>query len=233
MVLYIFLPEILNNITIRDGIPILEDSKFLSSEQIFELDKIANKPDMDIQVYGNNNNIENYKYAISMWTYVNAHSTNRIAYNTESNIFSYGQNNAGSPTTYGDGKPKITYYSGDSSENATHGVYRIYFTSNAITTADFKPYYELKLPYQKWNQIVFNYTSTHVDLFINGHLERTFSFKNKTPLFTTTDIVTTGSENGLNGSISNIRYYPKTLSKSRIASMYNLFMKKTPPTNNV
>ena len=233
MVIYLFLPDIINHISINDGIPILEDSIFLSSEYTVDIDKIARKPDMDMQIYGNTNNTENYDYALSMWTYVNIHNSNRIAYNTESNIFSYGHNGSGTLTEHGDGKPRITYYSGDSSENATNDVYRIYFTNNVSTPNTDKPYYELKLPYQKWNNIVFNYKSTHVDLFINGHLERTFSFKHKTPLFSSTDIVTTGSEDGLNGSISNIRYYPKTLSKPKIASMYNLFMKKNPPTNNL
>jgi len=235
MVFYLFLPEIINHITINDGIPILEDSIFLSSEYIVDIDKIAKKPDMDIQIYGNTNNTENYDYAISMWTYVNNHNSNRIAYNTESNMFNYGHNGSGTLTEHGDGKPRITYYTGDSSGDATNDVHRIYFTNNVSTSgaAAEKPYYELKLPYQKWNNIVFNYKSTHVDLFINGHLERTFSFKNKTPGFTSGDTITTGSADGLNGSISNIRYYPKTLSKPRIASMYNLFMKKTPPTNNL
>jgi hypothetical protein len=235
MVFYLFLPEIINHITINDGIPILEESRFLSSENTIDIDKIAKKPDMDIQIYGNTNNTENYDYAISMWTYVNIHNSNRIAYNTESNIFNYGHNGSGTPTENGDGKPRITYYTGDSSGDVTNNVHRIYFTNNVSTsgTTVEKPYYELKLPYQKWNNIIFNYKSTHVDLFINGHLERTFSFKHKTPLFTSGDTITTGSADGLNGSISNIRYYPKTLSKPRIASMYNLFMNKTPPTNNL
>jgi hypothetical protein len=92
----------------------------------------------------------------------------------------------------------------------------------------------MKLPLQRWNNLVFNFSSTHADLFVNGHLERTFSFADgKMPTFTETDVIKTGKINGLHGAISNIRYYTKTLSKHKITNMYNIFMKKTPPTFNM
>ena len=240
LLLYVYLPVLINNMSNADGIPILEESVFLSTENTFPVinQHIKNsnfaktfiEDGKPVGIDADANEINQYNYTLSMWTYLNNHGENRVAYNTESNIFNYG-----------DGKPKITFNSGSGDAAEPSGVYRIYFTNNTdlndngvtVDTDDFKPYYELKLPSQKWNQLVFNYTSTHVDLFINGRLERTFSLKNKLPRFTANDVIKTGKTSGLHGAISNIRYFPKTLSKQRIASMYNLFMKKTPPVNNL
>jgi len=228
LLVYIYIPKIINYISTKDGFPILEDSIMLSSPNTFSFYKHTIMPDMNIQLDGNVNKTQFQSYAVSMWTYVNVHGSNKLAYNTETPIFDYGE-----------GKPKVTYYTGDN-QQSTRDIYRIYFTNNlksnndTDTTNDFKPYYEVKLPPQRWNNLVFNYSSTHADLFVNGHLERTFSFKNNNmPKLNASDVITTGSQDGLHGAISNIRYYPKPLSKHKITGMYNIFMKKSPPTINL
>jgi len=235
---YLYIPDIVNhitnqdgtllynNITLADGNTEIQDTFFLNTLNSFSLDEHV-MPDMKFQINGNRNKTTFQNYAISMWTYVNAHGSNKLAYNTESLIFDYG-----------DRKPKITFYNSDDQD--TRDKFRIYFTNNTTlnndtdTTNDFKEYYEMKLPLQRWNNLVFNFSSTHADLFVNGHLERTFSFANgKIPTFSETDVVTMGKNDGLDGAISNVRYYTKTLSKNKITNMYNIFMKKTPPTFNM
>ena len=236
---YVYIPDLISYISSQEGILILEGTVYLNSPQTFNIGKsnimqdadmqLAGNimPDMDMQLAGNIDKTQFQDYSLSMWTYVNAHGTTKIAYNTESLIFDHGN-----------GKPKVTYYHGDNRDASP--VYRVYFTSNLLIdkktgaeNAD-ASYYELKLPMQRWNNLVFNYSSTHADLFVNGHLERTFSFANrKLPITGTTDVVTTGSIDGLHGAISNIRYYQGQLSKHRIASMYNIFMKKRPPVINL
>ena len=223
---YIVLPKIIMHISNKEGVPILEGSLFLNKENTFAID--TTMPDQyDLQIAGNVNNTQIRNYSLSMWTYLNAHSKNKMPYNTETGIFDYG-----------DRKPKITYYNSDD-QSEQRDIYRIYFTNNTALNEDnddtnnFKPYYELKLPTQRWNNLVFNYSSTHADLFVNGNLEKTFKFNKKLPEYSSSDVFKTGSNNGLDGAISNIRYYPKTISKHRITSMYNIFMKKTPPTINL
>ena len=232
LLIYIGLPKIIMHISSKEGVPILEGSVFLNKQNIYAID--TTMPDQDdLQIAGNVNNIQIHNYSLSMWTYLNAHSKNKMPYNTETDIFDYGHQ-----------KPRITYYNSDG-QSEQRDIYRIYFTNNTalnedtddsgnlIKDNDFKPYYELKLPAQRWNNLVFNYSSTHADLFVNGNLERTFKLNQKLPEYSSSDVFTTGSNNGLDGAISNIRYYPKTISKHRITSMYNIFMKKTPPTINL
>ena len=235
---YLYIPDLVNYISNKDGVLLhnthtlengdieIQDTLLLNTQNTFSLDDHV-MPDMDFQINGNRNKTTFQNYAISMWTYVNAHGSNKLAYNTESLIFDYG-----------DRKPKVTYYNGD--DHDTRDKYRIYFTNNTTLnddlddSNDFKEYYEMKLPLQRWNNLVFNFSSTHADLFVNGHLERTFSFANgKMPTFNETDVITTGKIDGLHGAISNIRYYTKTISKHKITNMYNIFMKKTPPTFNM
>ena len=93
--------------------------------------------------------------------------------------------------------------------------------------------YEITLPSQKWNYFAFNFSTTTVDLFINGKLEKTFTYMGNRPTYAPTDAITVGSPQGLNGAICNIRYYTVPLSSSQIANSYNLLMYKNPPTINL
>ncbi len=82
-------------------------------------------------------------------------------------------------------------------------------------------------------------TKTHIgDIFINGVLERSYTFNsNEPPLFTNTDIMTIGDgkigqnfqSDGLYGAICNIVYYKKPLSQLAIIYNYNLLSIKNPP----
>ena len=89
---------------------------------------------------------------------------------------------------------------------------------------------KINLPSQKWNNLVFNYYSDHVDLFVNGNLELTYKFDDTNrPKYEPTDMINIGSKDGLNGAVCNVRYYTEPLSKSKIINMYNLLMYKNPP----
>ena len=77
-----------------------------------------------------------------------------------------------------------------------------------------------------------------VDIFINGVLERSYTFKgNEIPIFDKNDIMTVGGgtigekfqSDGLYGAMCNIVYYKKPLSQLAIIYNYNLLSIKNPP----
>jgi hypothetical protein len=162
-------------------------------------------------------NIQTYsyrkRYSISMWIYLNNQPPNNISYSKETEIFNYGN-----------GKPRITYYNDITTDNLKD-KYIFYFTNNSKDSK-----IRMTLPGQKWNNIVFNYYSDKVDLFINGNLEKTYIFNNIAPTYYANDNMTIGTQDGLDGAICNINYYTEPLTKTQIINAYNLLMMKNPPT---
>ena len=221
LLLYFYLPSLINQISITGGEPILERYVYLSSENIIPVQDIVTFENKQTNVADFGEKSISTNYALSMWVYLNNYSTSMAAYNKESLIFDYGN-----------GKPKITYYNNED-DITKMDTYRIYFSNKLNSDNNNSNFYEIQIPNQKWNNFVFNYSSKYVDLFINGKLTRTFYFKENIPDYHVGDVVTTGSENGLSGAIANIRYYQKKLTSREITAFYNIFKKKNPPTNNL
>uniref|UniRef100_A0A6C0IRW3 Uncharacterized protein n=1 Tax=viral metagenome TaxID=1070528 RepID=A0A6C0IRW3_9ZZZZ len=217
LLLYMYLPKLLVQVSLKDGISIMQDYAYLNSENSIPMNEVVYMDtkatniasDMDKQIRSN--------YGLSMWTYLNNYSTSMSSYNKESTIFDYGN-----------GKPKVTLFNDEKQPN-TMDVYRIYFSDKLNTTNHNENFYEIKLPSQKWNHLFFNYTPRHVDFYVNGKLERTYYLKENLPTYHDSDVVTTGSENGLSGAIANIRYYNKNLSSREVANIYNISMNSDPP----
>ena len=222
---YYYIPTIISNIIHQNEIQILSNAVFLNIETVLadanDLKPIITKdPDTYLDI-----KTPRLNYTISMWIYLNQQYRNFTDKNT-SNIFSYGSNN-----NY---KPKISYYKNGSSvvSSNSKNIYRITFAETEIAQNNSNGQntsYDVELTSQKWNNIVVNYNSTYVDLYINGILERTFKFDYNIPLYPPTDIVTVGEKNGMDGAICNIRYYTTPLTDYQIVNMYNLFANKNPP----
>jgi hypothetical protein len=85
---------------------------------------------------------------------------------------------------------------------------------------------------QKWNNIVVNYDSNNVDLFINGELTYSQSYVNMFPKYKETDRISVGNSD-LQGAICNIEYHENVMSKADIVANYNLLLNKNPPLNNI
>jgi len=213
ILLYIYSDDIIRLVVSKtsNSIILLEKSAFLDlhstigdSYQLRLISPVSKDPNNQI-IYNNN-------YAISMWLYLNNQPPNNYSYSKETEIFNYGN-----------GKPRITYIN-DTAVDKNKDRLVFYFTNNSTDS------YSLTLPGQKWNNIVFNYYTDKVNLFINGNLERTYVFNNNAPTFSPPDLITIGSENGLDGAICNVVYYSNQLNKTRIATLYNLLMMKNPPT---
>lgn len=217
ILLYIYLPDLIkraNNTS--DVIVLLESGAFLDSRQVignsYQLRMLGPWPPNSVVP----STTFQYRrsYAISMWTYLNIQPPNNKSYSEETQIFNYGN-----------GKPKISYFN-NTEVDKSKDKYIIYFTNDKTGETS----YDLTMPSQKWNNIVFNYYSDKVDLFINGNLERTFQLSNNIPIYLATDNIEIGSKAGLSGAICNIRYYINPLSKTQIVNNYNLLMNKNPPT---
>jgi hypothetical protein len=214
--LYIYIPKIVNKVAASEGTPLLAESAFLDIKK--ELESGYNLAFKNIGYSDSAVTTYRRAYSISMWLYLNLQPPNYTAYAKETEIFNYGN-----------GLPKVTYINNvDTDGSKTPDMLKVYFT-NAGDNADRS--YTLSIKSQKWNQIVFNYNSSHVDLFVNGFLEKTFVFSGNEPNYTATDIISTGSVGGLDGAICNIKYHIAPQSKGQIATSYNLLMKQNPPVN--
>jgi len=215
--LYIQLPKMLVQLSMKDGVSIMRDYAYLNSENIIPMNEVVLMDTKTTDIASEMKSQIRSNYGLSMWTYLNNYSTSMSAYNKESLIFDYGN-----------GKPKVTLFNDEKQPN-TMDVYRIYFSDKLNTTNHNENFYEIKLPSQKWNHLFFNYTSRHVDFYVNGKLERTYYLKENVPTYKESDVVTVGSENGLSGAIANIRYYKKNLSSREVANVYNVSMNGDPP----
>jgi len=212
ILLYNYLPKLVDYVDKKDGVVLLQDGVFLDKPLIIGTSKILEIPESNLE----NNNypiVYEKNYSFSMWIYLKNQPSNFSSYSQETPIFDFGE-----------GKPKITYYNNIKDE-VHKNKYIIYFTDKNYSVLA----HEITLPLQKWNNFVFNYSSSKVNLFVNGELVKSFKFTNNNPHIVATDNITVGSENGLDGAICNVRYYPYNLSISHITSSYNLLMYKNPP----
>jgi hypothetical protein len=165
--------------------------------------------------------IYNKNYSITFWAYLNP-KPEIFKTNHEYNILNYSS----LATDYqgNGGNPKITYL---------NDTYNIYFSNNEACQSNDKYtsncMYKIQLKSQKWNYFVFNYSSGHADLFVNGILEKTYKFSDNAPVYSNSDQINIGEKNGAYGYICNVMYYPKPLMKSQIANYYNILSVRNPP----
>jgi len=228
---YFYLPKIINMYLSKGGIPLLEGNRFLDKEYILTTGRTLKiKDEKSDEIYGDKNSkISDQNFSISMWVYVNAQPPSDGAYTKESNIFIYGNDSSNTISR----KPQIVYNYDANNNNVNK--FKIYFTDTIGDDVNLKNYYNFSMPEQKWNNIVVNYNSNIVDLFINGILETSFAFAPNfnLPNYNDGDIIKIGSNDGLYGSICNIRYYQDVLTKSEIINKYNSLVLKNPPINTI
>ena len=208
-------------------------------------------------------------FALSMWTYINPGSINKPGYSVESPIFSFMD-------ASGKRHIQLTYSNVESNNDFIMyvGEYEFpisqplqkwnHFVFNYSTYDEYKT--PINIPKKKWYEwwytpqvtppkIKDTVKKTTVDMFINGHLERSFTYEeNDIPVFSSTldkmFIGNTGlatssvvmgengvegtdgknsNNSGLYGAICNVNYYKKPLTKMAIIYHYNTNIINNPP----
>ena len=218
ILMYFYLPKIVSSILIgTPPIVLLPNVAYLDHKRdLANSDMLLMK---DINNTSSSEPLFRKNYAISMWLYLNAQSSNFSGYQKETNIFNYGN-----------GMPKITHRNdmkrGEDENAAINDGLIIYFTNHPMHKG-----VAVNIKKQKWNNLVFNYNSDTVDLFINGNLEKTIDITKVMPSYSSVDTVIIGDKNGLYGAICNIEYYTETLTEIVIVNSYNI-KNNDPPINN-
>jgi len=210
-------------------------------------------------------------FALSMWTYINPGSINKPGYSIESPIFSFldSSGNKHIQLTYSnlESNNDFIMYIGEHQfpisqplQKWNHFVFNYTTYNEAIPGTTISP-----VPPKKWYEWWYNIpistigpsniiTKTTIDMFVNGYLERSFTYDESPPIFsstldrmfigntglTETSVITanngvkgTNGKNsnreGLYGSICNVNYYKQPLTKMAIIYHYNLNIINNPP----
>lgn len=243
ILLYIYLPANILKNSLKNGKTIIDKPMFLGSENIVGGAVLLEKKDKEAQDLANTNikvSVDDYtkviynrNYAISLWlSYnpINKHKDDAFPMP----IFKYGATNNEDSSSLNTGVPMISYLYNDE--------FSFVFTNNGPTTSSKTDLYEfndkytqtIHIPPQRWNNIVFNYHNSRVDLFINGSLERTIELTGAIPNYDATMSFIVGSPtNTLHGALCNTRIFSEPLTQSQITQAYNLLKLQNPPVNNL
>jgi hypothetical protein len=197
---YIYLPKITKAVT---NTIVVKDGKTVISDPML----IKHKENLISYALLNDakpSEIVNNKFAISMWVYVVPVPPTTYPYNSDATIFEFGNYH-----------PRLVF------NGSTNKFKSFVSASNS---------YEFDMPLQVWNHIVYNYTKSGVDLFVNGQLVSTVNKRNQTDeALRIDDIICIGQDNGLSGGICNVTYYKTPLFQYEIKNIYNLHKNKDPP----
>ena len=207
LVIYFVEPLLYNKVNLQGG-------KLLVNQPI-SIDKIQNLGNYKIL---NESNIFDYHFAISFWFYLDAYPPN-----TNPNYKSYI-----SLLNYAD-KPNISYNSSENTLMIT--MKRTNFSSYEDKSNQDKEKEEIiykkeNILLQKWNNIIINYDSGILDIFLNGVLAKS---NNGIIPYYTLDALTVGQDPSIAGKICNVVYFNKSLTNDNIYYLYNMVKNVNPP----
>lgn len=224
IVIYAYLPDISYTLTGEDNsIQLLTNIEYLDQKKVLASSDVLKIPVTQENKYSKHKNDYLTNYCISMWVYMNPHPPSHLAYNSESEIFSYGYTDKEGIQHV---KPMLRYYGGGGGNDQLieRNKYVFYFSKyppvNQYASEE-HTFYDITLENQKWNQIVMNYNRNKVEIYINGNIERTFVLTKDMPMYSDLDNISIGQDNGLDGAVCNVTYYRHALSPDQIALSYN------------
>jgi len=198
----------------------------------------------------------NYQYALSFWFYIDSFPpSTSSAYLKVVPILSYGENptvkySSNDNTLYitvkqkVDGNPVINYINEQEIEINPQTVDKwksiqdkIQSTIDKVKTMPFGNdvdadghrliYKHPDVLLQKWNHIVLNYNGGTLDVFYNGKLVK--SAIEVVP-YMKLDMLTVGTENGINGNVANLMYFSEPLDIVTINTLYQSLKDQNPPS---
>jgi len=156
----------------------------------------------------------NYNYSISSWFFIHNSPPNaKVTSSKDVSILNYNN------------KPNILF---NTNKNTLKITYKIIDPEikNELSEKVIEIYTSEKIKLQKWNNLILNYNSGTLDIFINGKLvytvDKIFSRQNN-------GTITIGSDDGVDGGICNIVYFPTALNINEIRTFYHILKHKSPP----
>lgn len=149
---------------------------------------------------------DDQQLAVSFWFFLPAAGANTsAAYNRDALIVSVGD------------APRVVY-------NAKQN--RLRLVSGKDNNSKEILYEATNVPLQRWNNIVLNYDSGVLDVFLNNQLVH--SVGSYVPLFGNAGLLV-GETDGIDGDVCNVMLFDKPLSSARMKVLYNLTAARTPP----
>ena len=222
ILLYVYIPRYFQSRLIENGEIIRNKPIFLNKSIT-----LANGGDLPKSI----DSKDKYNYSLSFWSYINVNAPSEI----RKNIISYGNITDGY-------KPKLEYKGTNHSElepleDSKKDKYIITFGREILDSDTNEPKIlgheiYIDVPGQKWNNFFFNCDQNIIDIFLNGELIKTLDVGDSIPTFGSQDKIIAGDDL-LDGSICNVVYYNKKMTKSEISTYYNLLLNKNPPVNNI
>jgi hypothetical protein len=209
LLLYIYLPTIEHNANLQGGKQLVENPVYTN-----KMYSLANY----IQL--NENDHFDYQYSISFWLFIDSNAPNtNPSYNEFTSILNYG------------GKPNVLYKAKTNTLMITMEQKNLQTKSNN-NLLEFDDngnriiYTNKNVLLQKWNNIIIQFNGGTLDVFLNGDLVK--SSIEVIP-YMKLDMLTIGSDGGVNGGICNLVYYKTPLKITNIYYIYKNVKDKTPP----
>ena len=230
LIAYFYIPANILKNSLAKGKILIEDPLFLGTEHRLANSEILlkkNDPDMDKMGKTSSmveSKVYNRNYAISLWLSYNPLQVHKDDARPIP-LFRLLKDNSIDKG----GIPCLTYLHDD--------TFEVIVSNNFNKETDTSKYKtQINLLPQRWNNIVFNYHNSHMDLFVNGILERTFPLNEILPNYANVSsfVFTAGSlNNDLHSALCNTRYFSEPLTKSQITQAYNMLKLQNPPVNNL
>jgi hypothetical protein len=217
ILLYIYIPVFLDNLSFKNYTLIRDEPFFLRNELYYQTNVAVHKNNL-LQFLLPRPVDETRIYSFSLWMLIKQTNDSTIGIN-DFPLFTYGDNKSF--------RPQITYHTHsknheDSNDPFTDKI-RVYVSETTM--------YDLLLSKQKWYNLVITYFEDKVEIYVNGELVKVINSKdiiNDVSYFTSNYNVFLGSKDYAFGKVvpdivlCNVHLYTIPLSYIDVANVYNV-----------